>query len=49
MSALVFLSSARVRYPFGKWKGENGKLNFDKPLPMNIAVVIGLVAKWYAN
>ena len=30
MSALVFLPSARVRYPFRKWKGENEKLNFDK-------------------
>ena len=37
--------SARVRYPFGKQKGEKGKETFGKQPSVNIRVV----TKWYAK
>ena len=37
--------SARVRYPFGKWKGEKGKETFGKQPSVNIRVV----TEWYAK
>ena len=45
MLALLLLPSARVRYPFGKQKGEKGKETFGKQPSVNIRVV----TKWYAK